>query len=123
MHAAQAKIATEGGCLLYLRQEGRGIGLAAKLQTYVLQSGGLDTYDANRWLGYKADGRDYRLAAEILKDLGMTRIRLLTNNPEKVQGLTAAGITVVARVPLKIPPTSHNATYLSTKKTRFQHDL
>jgi GTP cyclohydrolase II len=110
-----------GGVLLYLRQEGRGIGLANKLRAYALQDRGLDTVDANRRLGFADDERDYAHAAAILRALGIAEVRLLTNNPTKVSGLEAAGITVVERVPHHMPANPHNADYLATKRKKSGH--
>ena len=110
-----------GGVLLYLRQEGRGIGLANKLRAYSLQDRGLDTVDANRRLGFADDERDYGHAAGMLRALGLDKVRLLTNNPNKVAGLEAAGIAVVDRVPHHMPANPHNADYLSTKRTKSGH--
>ena len=107
-----------GGVLLYLRQEGRGIGLANKLRAYALQDRGLDTVDANRRLGFADDERDYAHAAAMLRALGIDRVRLLTNNPAKVAGLEAAGIAVVERVAHHMPANPHNADYLATKRTQ-----
>jgi GTP cyclohydrolase II len=109
------------GVLLYLRQEGRGIGLANKLRAYALQDRGLDTVDANRRLGFADDERDYVHAAAILRALGIAEVRLLTNNPGKVSGLEAAGITVVERVPHHMPANPHNADYLATKRKKSGH--
>lgn len=115
-------IGLEGrGVLLYLRQEGRGIGLLNKLHAYLLQDQGLDTVEANTRLGFPADDRDYGRAAAILRDLGITRVRLMTNNPDKIRGLTIANIDVVERVPLVIPPTSHNERYLEAKRRKLGH--
>ncbi|MFC7536218.1 GTP cyclohydrolase II [Sphingomonas sp. GCM10030256] len=111
----------EGGILLYLRDEGRGIGLANKIRAYALQDRGLDTVDANRRLGFADDARDYGLAAAMLRALGVEAVRLLTNNPAKVAGLTGAGIEVVERVPHRLPPNPHNAAYLAAKRTRSGH--
>ncbi len=111
------------GILLYLRQEGRGIGLREKIRAYALQDAGLDTVDANQALGYPADLREYRRAAEILLDLGVRRIRLLTNNPAKVSGLDRGGIEVVERVPLEIPAVPTNEAYLAAKRERLGHLL
>ncbi len=111
------------GALLYLRQEGRGIGLLEKIRAYALQDTGLDTVDANLALGYPADLRDYGRAAEILADLGLHRVRLLTNNPAKAAGLTASGIEVVERVPLEIPAVPTNEAYLAAKRRRLGHLL
>jgi GTP cyclohydrolase II len=110
-----------GGVLLYLRQEGRGIGLANKLRAYALQDRGLDTVDANRRLGFADDERDYAHAAAILKALGIERVRLLTNNPAKVAGLEAAGIEVAERVAHHMPANPHNADYLATKRKKSGH--
>ncbi len=110
-----------GGVLLYLRQEGRGIGLANKLRAYALQDRGLDTVDANRRLGFADDERDYRLAAAVLRALGIAEVRLLTNNPAKVAGLEGEGVRVVERVAHYLPTNPHNADYLATKKARSGH--
>jgi GTP cyclohydrolase II len=110
-----------GGVLLYLRQEGRGIGLANKLRAYQLQDRGLDTVDANRRLGFADDERDYAMAAAMLRALGLDKVCLLTNNPAKVEGLAAAGITVVERVAHHMPVNPHNADYLETKRARSGH--
>ncbi|MBW0143952.1 GTP cyclohydrolase II [Sphingomicrobium clamense] len=110
-----------GGILLYLRQEGRGIGLANKIRAYSLQDGGLDTVDANRRLGFADDARDYRVAAGMLKALKVDAVRLLTNNPNKVAGLDEAGIEVVERVAHHLPTNPHNADYIATKKSRSGH--
>jgi GTP cyclohydrolase II len=110
-----------GGILLYLRQEGRGIGLANKLRAYALQDRGLDTVDANQRLGFADDERDYAHAAAMLRALGIDRVRLLTNNPAKLAGLEAAGIAVVERVPHQMPANPHNADYLATKRKKSGH--
>ncbi len=124
LHAALHEIATAGwGILLYLRQEGRGIGLINKLRAYELQDQGFDTVDANLRLGFTVDARDFGVAARMLDLLGQARIRLLTNNPAKVAGLEAAGITVIERV-AHIPPSNpHNERYLATKRDRTGHQL
>jgi 3,4-dihydroxy 2-butanone 4-phosphate synthase/GTP cyclohydrolase II len=110
--------------LLYLRQEGRGIGLANKISAYALQEErGLDTVEANLALGLPEDGRDYRVAAEMLLDLGVRRVRLLTNNPAKVEGLERHGVEVVERVPLRISPNPSNLGYLRTKREKMGHLL
>lgn len=116
-------IAQGGGVLLYLQQEGRGIGLFNKIAAYHQQDQGLDTVEANTKLGFKDDLRDYRIAVEILNDLGLTSIKLLTNNPRKVQQLENAGIKVVQRIPLLIAPNSVNAEYLLVKKNKLGHYL
>ena len=113
--------AAGGGVLLYLRQEGRGIGLANKLRAYALQDRGLDTVDANGRLGFADDERDYAHAAAMLLALGIGEVRLLTNNPSKVSGLEAAGIKVVERVPHHMPANPHNADYLATKRKKSGH--
>jgi GTP cyclohydrolase II len=110
-----------GGVLLYLRQEGRGIGLANKLRAYALQDRGLDTVDANRRLGFADDERDYIHAAAMLQALGIDRVRLLTNNPNKVAGLEAAGVKVIERVAHHMPANPHNADYLATKRSKSGH--
>lgn len=111
------------GMLLYLRQEGRGIGLINKLRAYALQDQGFDTVDANTRLGFAIDARDFSVAARMLELLGVETVRLLTNNPEKVDGLQKAGIMVAERLPLKIAANPHNADYLETKKSRTGHAL
>jgi len=122
--AAMQMIEKEGkGALIYLRQEGRGIGLANKLRAYKLQEQGLDTVDANVKLGFSADKRDYGIGAQICRDLGLRKIRILTNNPKKVSRLQVYGIEIVEQIPLRIKPGKHNATYLKTKKLRLGHML
>jgi GTP cyclohydrolase II len=111
------------GVLLYLPQEGRGIGLANKIRAYALQDGGLDTVDANLALGLPVDRRDYTTAAAILRQLGVLRVRLLTNNPRKHAALEQHGVTVVERVPLMVPPNPINHQYLRTKADRMGHLL
>ena len=109
------------GILIYEQQEGRGIGLMAKLQAYELQDAGLDTVEANERLGFKADQRDFALPAEMLKALGVNQVRLLSNNPEKVEALERAGVTVVERVPCEVTPSPHAEEYLKTKKEKLGH--
>jgi GTP cyclohydrolase II len=111
------------GVLLYLPQEGRGIGLMNKLRAYQLQDGGMDTVEANESLGFAADARDYNFSAKILKQLGATRIRLLSNNPEKVRQLQRAGIRVIQRVPCQPRISKISRSYLETKKTKMGHLL
>jgi GTP cyclohydrolase II len=116
-------IAEAGGYLLYLRQEGRGIGLYAKLDAYGLQDAGLDTYQANVALGYGADERDYTVAAQMLHALGVCRVALLSNNPDKADQLSRLAITVVERVPTGVHLSASNADYLATKARRGAHTL
>ena len=111
------------GALIYLRQEGRGIGLANKLHAYKLQEEGMDTVDANIQLGFMADKRDYGIGAQICRDLGLTNVRILTNNPKKVSRLEVYGIKVAEQIPLMAKPSEHNRKYLQTKKNRFGHLL
>jgi 3,4-dihydroxy 2-butanone 4-phosphate synthase/GTP cyclohydrolase II len=124
LHAALRQIADEGnGVLIYMRQEGRGIGLAAKIHAYKLQEEGLDTVEANARLGFPSDLRDYGLGAQILFDLGVRKFRFLTNNPKKVVGLEGYGIQMVEQVPIRSEPNPHNARYLETKRTKMGHAL
>jgi len=124
LDAAIREIEASGwGILLYLRQEGRGIGLVNKLRAYALQDQGYDTVDANTRLGFAIDARDFGVAARMLELLGQRAVRLLTNNPAKVAGLEAAGIAVVERVPHFLPPNPHNEKYLATKRDRTGHQL
>jgi len=124
LRQAMCMIAREGcGILLYLRQEGRGIGLPDKLRAYNLQDMGYDTVDANLMLGHQADERDYTIAALILRDLGVRSVRLLTNNPAKIGSLQELGVPVLARVPLQANVTLENAAYLQTKAQRMNHLL
>jgi 3,4-dihydroxy 2-butanone 4-phosphate synthase/GTP cyclohydrolase II len=121
---AMKMIEQEGtGALIYLRQEGRGIGLSNKLRAYKLQEQGLDTVDANLKLGLAADRRDYGIGAQICRDLGLRNVRILTNNPKKVSRLEVYGIKVVEQIPLRAKPSEHNIDYLRTKKHRFGHML
>jgi GTP cyclohydrolase II len=115
-------IASEGaGILIYEQQEGRGIGLMAKLQAYELQDSGLDTVEANERLGFKADQRNFTLPGEILKALGVTSVRLLSNNPDKVEALEKAGVHVIERVPCEVTPSEYAEEYLKTKKEKLGH--
>jgi 3,4-dihydroxy 2-butanone 4-phosphate synthase/GTP cyclohydrolase II len=124
LHAALQQIADEGnGVLVYMRQEGRGIGLAAKIHAYKLQEEGLDTVEANTKLGFATDLRDYGLGAQILFDLGVRKFRFLTNNPKKVVGLEGYGIQMVEQVPIRTEANPHNAKYLETKKVKMGHSL
>ncbi len=124
LHEAMRRIAAEGaGVLVYMRQEGRGIGFANKMHAYALQEKGLDTVEANEKLGFKADLREYGLGAQILSDLGLRSIRLLTNNPKKIVGLEGFGLKVAEQLPIRITPTQHNVKYLETKKKKMGHIL
>ncbi len=124
LHAALSQISEEGnGVLVYMRQEGRGIGLAAKIHAYKLQEGGLDTVEANAKLGFPTDLRDYGLGAQILFDLGVRKFRFLTNNPKKVVGLEGYGMQMVEQVPIRSEANPHNARYLETKRVKLGHTL
>ncbi len=124
LRAAMAAIAKEGrGVIVYLRQEGRGIGLVNKLHAYRLQDQGLDTVEANEAIGFPADRRDYGIGAQILRDLGLSKIRILTNNPKKTSRLAVYGLEIVEQLPLEIPPTEFNRRYLEAKKRKLGHTL
>jgi 3,4-dihydroxy 2-butanone 4-phosphate synthase/GTP cyclohydrolase II len=126
LHMALEQISREGvGVLVYLPQEGRGIGLVEKIKAYHLQDQGLDTVEANLALGYKADPRDYGVGIQILKDLGLTQVRLLTNNPKKTDAFIYGGfdLRVVDQVPIAPPSNAHNAHYLATKRDKMGHRL
>lgn len=124
LRQAMRQIAQTGrGVIVYMRQEGRGIGLPAKIRAYKLQEHGLDTVEANLKLGYPSDLREYGLGAQILADLGVRRIRLLTNNPKKVVGLEGYGLEIVEQVPIRVPPNPHNERYLKTKRDKMGHLL
>ena len=123
LREAVERIADSGGYLLYLRQEGRGIGLYAKLEAYALQDTGLDTYEANLALGHREDERSYLVAAQMLKALGVTEIALLSNNPDKARQLRRFGVNVAARVPTGVYLSDANARYLATKAARGAHTL
>lgn len=122
LEAAMARIGEEGrGVIVYLRQEGRGIGLINKLRAYAEQDKGADTVEANEMLGFLPDERDYEVAAEILKALKVAPVRLMTNNPEKMRSLERHGVTITERLPHKVAATDHNRHYLSTKQEKFGH--
>ncbi len=123
LNQALEVISKEGGILLYMRQEGRGIGLKNKIRAYGLQDKGADTVEANELLGFSADLRDYGIGAQMLVDLGVKKIKLLTNNPKKVIGLEGYGLEIVERVPIAIESCSHNQQYLMTKKKKLDHIL
>ena len=124
LHSAMQQVADAGrGVILYMRQEGRGIGLAPKIQAYKLQEQGLDTVEANEKLGYGMDLREYGLGAQILVDLGLKTIRLLTNNPKKVVGLEGYGLKITEQVPIRVKPNPHNERYLKTKREKLGHLL
>ena len=114
-------IAKNGGVLLYMAQEGRGIGLMNKIAAYHLQDHGMDTVEANLKLGFKADARDYTIGAQILADLGLSAIRLLTNNPRKIEGLEKYGLRISERIPLLIKPNKNNKRYLKVKRQKLGH--
>lgn len=124
LHNAMEKMAEEGvGVLLYIRQEGRGIGLVNKIKAYALQDQGMDTVQANEELGFKPDLRNYGIGAQILVDLGVRKMRLLTNNPKKMVGLEGYGLSIVDQVPIEVPPNEHNRCYLECKKLKMGHLL
>jgi len=124
LHTAMRMVGEAGkGVIVYMRQEGRGIGLANKIRAYELQEKGRDTVEANIELGFKEDLRDYGIGAQILVDLGVRKMRLMTNNPKKIVGLQAYGLSVVERVPIEIEPTENNIHYLETKKKKMGHIL
>ena len=124
LELALRRIEAEGqGVLLYLAQEGRGIGLLNKLKAYELQEQGLDTVEANLELGFPADPREYGIGSQILSDLGLSTIRVLTNNPKKISGISGYGLEVTGQVPIEVPPNAENHRYLETKRQKLGHTL
>jgi 3,4-dihydroxy 2-butanone 4-phosphate synthase/GTP cyclohydrolase II len=124
LHKSMKMVEAEGkGLILYMRQEGRGIGLLNKLKAYKLQEDGLDTYEANEKLGFRMDERDYGVGAQILNDLGITKLRLMTNNPKKRIGLIGYGLEIVENVAIEIAPNTHNEKYLATKRDKMGHEI
>ena len=124
LHSAMEQIEKEGkGVIVYMNQEGRGIGLVNKLKAYKLQEGGMDTMEANIELGFKADGRDYGIGAQILRELGVSKMRLMSNNPQKRTGLIGYGLEIIENVSLEIPSNVHNKGYLQTKRDKMGHNL
>jgi len=124
LHSAMEQIEKEGkGVIVYMNQEGRGIGLVNKLKAYKLQEGGMDTMEANIELGFKADGRDYGIGAQILRELGVSKMKLLSNNPQKRTGLIGYGLEIVENISLEIQSNIHNANYLRTKRDKMGHNL
>jgi 3,4-dihydroxy 2-butanone 4-phosphate synthase/GTP cyclohydrolase II len=124
LHKSMEMVQKEGkGVILYMNQEGRGIGLLNKLKTYKLQEQGLDTVEANLQLGFRMDERDYGVGAQILRDLGVSKIRLITNNPKKRAGLIGYGLEIVENIGLEIPPNKHNESYLLTKRDKMGHQI
>ena len=124
LHRAMEMVNAAGkGVVLYMKQEGRGIGLLNKLKAYKLQEQGLDTVEANQKLGFDMDERDYGVGAQILRNLGITKIKLITNNPKKRVGLMGYGLEIVANVPIEIAPNAHNQKYLQTKRDKLGHAI
>jgi 3,4-dihydroxy 2-butanone 4-phosphate synthase/GTP cyclohydrolase II len=124
LHKSMQMIEEEGkGVIVYMNQEGRGIGLVNKLKAYKLQEEGLDTVQANLHLGFPMDARDYGIGAQILRHLGVTKLRLISNNPKKRAGLNGYGLEIVAIVPIEIKPNPHNEKYLKTKRDRLGHEI
>jgi 3,4-dihydroxy 2-butanone 4-phosphate synthase/GTP cyclohydrolase II len=124
LHAAMKMVDEAGrGAIVYMKQEGRGIGLLNKLKAYQLQEQGMDTVEANLSLGFQMDHRDYGIGAQILRDLGISRMRLITNNPSKRSAIQGYGLEIVEKIPLKIKPNEHNKRYLDTKRDKMGHEL
>ena len=116
-------MAAEAGVIIYLHQEGRGIGLGNKIKAYALQDNGLDTVEANLELGFKADAREYGIGSQILLDLGLSTIRVLTNNPKKLSGISGFGLEVVSQEPIEVEPNDENRDYLETKRDKLGHTI
>jgi len=124
LHKAMQMVETEGkGAILYMNQEGRGIGLLNKLKAYRLQEQGMDTVEANLHLGFQMDQRDYGVGAQMLRHLGITKLRLMTNNPKKRVGLIGYGLEIVENIPIEICPNKHNEKYLQTKRDKMGHEI
>jgi 3,4-dihydroxy 2-butanone 4-phosphate synthase/GTP cyclohydrolase II len=124
LHQAMKMVEKEGnGVILYMNQEGRGIGLVNKLKAYHLQEQGYDTVDANLHLGFQTDQRDYGVGAQILRHLGVTKLRLITNNPKKRVGLIGYGLEIVENLPIQVEPNEHNEKYLQTKRDKLGHEI
>jgi len=124
LHRAFEMVEAEGkGIVLYMNQEGRGIGLLNKLKAYKLQENGMDTVEANIKLGFDVDQRDYGVGAQILRDLGVTKLRLISNNPQKRAGLMGYGLEIVEKIPIEITPNKHNKKYLKTKRDKMGHAI
>jgi 3,4-dihydroxy 2-butanone 4-phosphate synthase/GTP cyclohydrolase II len=124
LHAAMKMIEKEGkGVILYMNQEGRGIGLLNKLKAYKLQEEGMDTVDANLELGFKMDERDYGIGAQILRDLGVSKMKLMSNNPKKRTGLIGYGLEIIENIPIIAQPNFHNTAYLKAKKEKMGHEI
>jgi 3,4-dihydroxy 2-butanone 4-phosphate synthase / GTP cyclohydrolase II len=124
LHSAMQQVEKEGkGVILYMNQEGRGIGLVNKLKAYKLQENGFDTVEANLHLGFPMDKRDYGIGAQILRYLGISKLRLLSNNPRKRAGLLGYGLEIVDAVPIEVAPNPHNEKYLTTKRDKLGHDI
>ncbi len=124
LHSALRMVEKEGrGAVVYMNQEGRGIGLINKLKAYKLQESGMDTVEANEHLGFKGDQRDYGVGAQIIRDMGISKLKLITNNPKKRVGLIGYGLEIVENISIEVDPNVHNKKYLETKRDRMGHDI